>query len=83
MLVDVFARFWLQIPSGCAKIRYKFIKSVGDEEEEYAAGGGIERGFIGWENLAPCRGRSLRSCSFWTRKRRYVLSHAASGGMGS
>ena len=61
MPVDVFARFWLQIPSGCAKIRYKFIKSVDDEEEEYAAGGGIERGFIGWENLAPCRGRSLLS----------------------
>ena len=53
-------RFWLQNLFGYAKIRY-IIETVGDEEEEYAAGGGIERGFIGWENLASCRGRSLLS----------------------
>ena len=51
----------MQNSSACVKIRYIFIETVGDEEEEYAAGGGIERGFIGWENLASCRGRSLWS----------------------
>ena len=44
-------RFLLQILLGCAKIRY-IIKNIGDEEEEYAAGGGSERG--------PTAGRTLR-----------------------
>ncbi len=54
----------LQISVGCAKIRY-IIKNIGYEEEEYAAGDGSERDSIGWENLASCRGRSLRSCFVW------------------
>ena len=41
----------LHISFGCAKIRYIFIETVGDEEEEYAAGGGIERGSMAGRTL--------------------------------
>ena len=40
----------LQISVGCAKIRY-INKTIGDEEEEYAAGGGIERGSMAGRTL--------------------------------
>ena len=40
----------LQNLFGCAKIRY-IIKTVGDEEEEYAAGGGAERGSMAGRTL--------------------------------
>ena len=43
--------FLLQFFSGCAKIRYIFIENIGDEEEEYAAGGGIERGSMAGRTL--------------------------------
>ena len=41
----------LHFSSGCAKIRYIFIETVGDEEEEYAAGGGVERGSMAGRTL--------------------------------
>ena len=41
----------LHFSSGCVTIRYIFIETVGDEEEEYAAGGGIERGSVAGRTL--------------------------------
>ena len=54
------------------------IKNVGNEEEEYAAGGGIERTSIGWNGVCVVPGK-VASEPFpdsGTRKRRYVLSRA-------
>ena len=70
-----FVCFQLHISFGCVKIRYIImednIMTIGNEEEEYAAGGGSERALLA--------GRGLRRAGEGrfgaeTRKRRYVLS---------